>query len=148
MTIAEWLEQGMDEKKIGTQGELAELAGVSPSTISNGKKRGSFRSDSMLKLEEVLGPYPGEESQLNKQSLEDWLKEVETTLEASLKRFKGKSCPTPTKLCRACWSTLRDANTALPQTRAMCRLAHGWVQQGGLLFFQEEEGVLVREEDL
>jgi hypothetical protein len=139
----------MEEHNIATQGDLATMAGVSPATISNGKKRGSFRKDTLAKIEAVIGPYLEDPNAIKKISLDEWLKEAETTLEASLKRFKGKSCPTSTKLCRACWGALSGLpGVSRPQTRAMCRLNHGWTQIGGLLFFEEEDGTLVREEEL
>ena len=144
MTIAEWLERGMEEKGIRTQNDLAIRAGVSAVTISLGKGKNKYSNKILQKLESVIGSYdPNEEIKEYEYVLESTSgQEFEDTV--ALKRFKGNSCPTSSNYCRACWEKLKQhGNLSLPFSRAGCRLKHGWVQQGGLLFFKEEDGTLL-----
>lgn len=148
MTIEEWLDHRIEETGIGTQTELARRAGISPATISIGKKRGSFSKKTMKKLESYLGEYNPEEELPEVITDEEFFRKVETTVEESVSRFNGSSCATSSKLCRTCWETLKSTDKKTPETRAMCRLSHGWTRNGGVLFFKEEDGTLVKEEDL
>lgn len=148
MTIAEWINFKLEETGIGTQSELARRAGISATTISVGKKRGYFSDRVMKKLESYLGEYNPDEELPDIITDDEFFREAVTTEEECLTRLKGNSCPTSSKLCYKCYNILKDLDVEIPISRGECRLAHGWVKDGGVLYFQDEDGTLVPEERL
>lgn len=147
MTISEWIKTGIEEKGLKTQGNLAKLAGISQITLSVGKKRNTFSKETFDKLEAVIGKYsnnPFTGDVKKTEVFDKLLQKCTDTSEIARKRFKETSCPTSPHTCMGCWDLLRDEkDLTLPPTRGECRLLHGWVKQGGVLFFKEEDGTLV-----